>query len=390
MPPKPPFEYAILGAGRQGTAAAYDLARFGQAARIFMADINPAIARLASERVNRLVGRDIATPRTLDVTNPDSVNAILGPVDAAMSAVPYMFNLEITRSAIATRTHLCDLGGHTDVVLTQLALDDEARQSGVSVVPDCGMGPGLINTMTSYVINHLDRADEVYIYDGGLPQQPVAPWNYQLTFHINGLTNEMDGQAVFLRHGRITRVDTLTEPELIDFPPFGKLEADVTSGGTSTSPWTFEGRLQRLENRTLRYPGHFEWLRAFKTLGLFSEEPLQVHGETVIPRQVFHTLLEPKITAPVIRDVAAIRVIGKGLKNGKPATVRVDLIDYYDENTGFTAMERLTGWHCALMMSLQARGVIQPGCSPVETAVDPAIFMEELRQRGIQHQVFVE
>jgi lysine 6-dehydrogenase len=304
-----------------------------------------------------------------------------------MSAVPYMFNLEITRTAIAAGTHLCDLGGHTDVVLTQLALTDEAGQAGISVVPDCGMGPGLINTMTAFVVNKFDQPQEVYIYDGGLPQKPVPPWNYQLTFHINGLTNEMDGQAVFLRNGKITRVDTLSESEMIDFPLLGRLEADVTSGGTSTSPWTFEGRLKRLENRTLRYPGHFEWLRAFKALGLFSETPIDVEETSVTPRQVFHTLLEPKISAPQVHDVAAIRVVGKGLKNGRPARVNVDLLDYFDEKTGFTAMERLTGWHCAIMMGFQARGAIPAGCSPVETAVNPADFMAQIALRGIHFEV---
>ncbi len=387
MPPKPPYYYVILGAGRQGTAAAYDLIRFGEAGRIVMADLNLAAAQKAADRVNSLTGTSIAVVQHLDVTDPSSLLEVLGPVDVAMSAVPYTHNLDITRTAIAAGTHLCDLGGHTDVVLTQLALNEEAIQAGVSVVPDCGMGPGLINTMAAYVVDLLDEPEEIYIYDGGLPQKPTPPWNYQLTFHINGLTNEMDGEAVFLRDGKITRMETLTEPEMIDFPPLGLLEADITSGGASTSPWTFEGRLKRYENRTLRYPGHFEWLRAYKALGLFSEAPIVVNGKMVIPRQVFHTLLEPKITTPKVRDVTVIWVVGKGKKNAHAATVRVDLIDYFDDATGFTAMERLTGWHCAIMMGFQARGMIQPGCAPVETAVDAALFMQEVSKRGIRFEV---
>ena len=109
----------------------------------------------------------------------------------------------------------------------------------------------------------------MYVYDAGLPQRPIPPWNYQLSFHINGLTNEMDGEAIFIRDGEIVRVPTLSEPEWLDFPVLGRLEADVTSGGTSTAAWTYLGTLQRFENKVLRYSGHFEWLRAFKTLGLF-------------------------------------------------------------------------------------------------------------------------
>ncbi len=384
---KPPFEYLILGAGRQGTAAAYDLARFGIASRIVLADQNGSVAASAAERVNSLVERAVAVGQTIDVSDGSALRAALGPADVALSAVPYYFNLEITRAAIDAHTHLCDMGGHTDVVMTQLALDDEARQAGISIVPDCGMGPGLINTMGAYAVELLDQAQEVYIYDAGLPQKPVPPWNYQLTFHINGLTNEMDGQAVFLRNGKITRVNSLTEPEFIDFPPFGRLEADVTSGGTSTAPWTFEGKIKTYENKVLRYPGHFEWLRAYKSLGLFSEHPIQVNQQTVIPRQVYHSLLEPKITNPYIEDVCIVRAVGKGLKDGKACKVTIDLIDYFDPHTEFTSMERLTGWHCAIMMAFQAHGEIRPGGVPMETAIQAGRFMEEFPKRGIQYSI---
>lgn len=385
--PKASFTYLILGAGRQGTAAAYDLARFGDAGRILLADRDLDVALLAAERINRLAGKDLARGLVVDVTDRDTLVACLSEADSALSAVPYVYNLDITRAAIAAKTHLCDMGGHTGLVREQLALDNEARTAGISLVPDCGMGPGLINTMAAYAIDLLDEAEEIYLYDGGLPQHAQPPWNYQLTFHINGLTNEMDGKAIFLRDGEIVAVDTLSEPEFIDFPPLGRLEADVTSGGTSTAPWTFHGRVRRYDNKTLRYPGHFEWLRAFKALGLFSQEPVEVDGQMVIPRSLFHVLLEPNITAPVIHDVCVIRAKGVGLKDGRRATVIVDLVDYFDGDSGFTAMERLTGWHCAIMMGFQARGRVSPGGRPVEVAVPPGEFMEALGARGIHFEV---
>lgn len=381
------FTYAILGAGRQGTAAAYDLARFGDAARILLSDANPQAAAQAAERVNRLIGRAVAQGTALDVRDAGELRRFLEQADAALSAVPYYFNLEITRAAIEARTHLCDMGGHTETVLQQISLDSEACEAGISIVPDCGMGPGLINTMAAYAIELLDRPRDIFIYDAGLPQNPTPPWNYELSFHINGLTNEMDGKAVFLREGRITYVDTLTEPETIEFQPLGPLEADVTSGGTSTAPWTFEGLLRTYENKVLRYPGHYEWLRAFKTLGLFGETPIQVGDLQVIPRQVYHTLLEPQLSSPLVRDICVVRVIGRGEKAGREAEVTIDLVDTYDEETGFTGMERLTGWHCAIMLALQARGAAHPGATPVEKAVQASLFMEELGRRGIQFDV---
>lgn len=379
------FRYLILGAGRQGTAAAYDLARFGQAAAVTLADYDVEIARQAAGRVNDLLGRRLVEARAVDVLDPDALVRFLAEGDAALSAVPYKFNLEIARAAIAAGCHLCDLGGNTDIVRAQFSLHAEAAQAGVSLVPDCGMGPGLINTMGAYAMELLDPAEEIFIYDAGLPQNPQPPWNYELTFHINGLTNEMDGQAVFLRDGQIVYVETLSEPETLTFEPLGLLEADVTSGGTSLAPWTFAGKLRTYENKVLRYPGHFEWLRAFKTLGLFSEAPLQVGDQTVIPRQVYHTLLEPQINSRVVKDIGLIRVIGKGKKAGRSAVVTIDLVDYYDPHTGFTAMERLTGWHSAIMMIFQANGRVPSGAVPVELAVPASEFMSALQERGIPH-----
>jgi lysine 6-dehydrogenase len=383
----PPYTYLILGAGRQGTAAAYDLALHGEAGKIIMADADLKVAQQASQRVNQLNGRELAVGLKLDVTDQIALKEAMKNAQVALSAVPYYFNLAISRAAIDTRTHLTDMGGNTAVVWEQLALNDQANQASVSIVPDAGMGPGLINTMGAYAIGLLDEPQEVIIYDAGLPQNPRPPWNYALTFHINGLTNEMDGQAVFLRNGQITLVDTLSEPEFIEFPGLGLLEADVTSGGTSTAPWTFQGKLQRYENKVLRYPGHFEWLRAYKTLGLFSEQPVQIDGKTIIPRSVYHALLEPKISAEEIRDVAIIRAEATGIKDGRKTIIKIDLMDYFDEKTGFTAMERLTGWHCSILMTFLARAEIPPGVIPVELALAPDRFMQEFDRRGISHKL---
>jgi len=381
------YHYLVLGAGRQGSAAAYDLVKFGNANKIILADNDLERAQKACSRVNRLTGSGLVEAQQVDVTDTTQLKNVLLPADAVLSAVPYYHNQAITRAAIETHTHLCDMGGHTETVRAQMQLENEARLAGISLVPDCGMGPGLVNTLGAYVIELLDQTREVFIFDAGLPQNPIPPWNYALTFHINGLTNEMDGQAVFIRDGKICYVDTLSEPEMIDFPPFGLLEADVTSGGTSLAPWTYLGKLERYENKVMRFPGHYEWLRAFKKLGLFSEQPIRVEKQTIIPRQVYHALLSPQITFQEVKDICIMRATGKGMKDQKQATVTVDLVDRYDSTTGFTGMERLTGWHCAIMLSLQAQNKVQPGASPVELAVPASQFMQELKKRGIDHHV---
>jgi lysine 6-dehydrogenase len=380
-------DYAILGSGRQGTAAAYDLARFGDAGRIVMADVRLDAARQAAARVNALAGREVAEATALYASETSSIKAAIAGAHVALSAVPYYFNLAITEAAIASGVSLCDLGGNTDVVWSQLRLDEAARARGVSVVPDCGMGPGLINHMGVYVMELLNRPREVYLYDGGLPQDPADPWRYQLTFHINGLTNEYDGQATFIRDGKLVQVPTFTERETIDFPPVGTLEAFVISGSLSTTPHTHLGRLERYENKVLRYPGHFATFEAYKRLGLFSEDSVDVDGQPVVPRHLYHRLLEPKITTRHVRDVGVMRAAAVGERDGKPARLTVDVVDRYDETTGFTAMERLTGWHAAIMMGLLARGSIAPGAHRMEQAVKGAEVMAELDKRGIPHTV---
>ena len=381
------FRYVILGSGRQGTAAGYDLARFGDAERILMADVHLDAARQAAARINELARRDVAEPRALYASETASVKAAIAGAHVALSAVPYYFNLAITASAIECGVSLCDLGGNTEVVWSQLRLSEPARAKGVSVVPDCGMGPGLINHMGVYVMELLDEAREVHLYDGGLPQDPAGPWSYQLTFHVNGLTNEYDGQATFIRDGRLVQVPTFTELETLEVPPLGQLEAFVISGSLSTTPHTHLGKLERYDSKVLRYPGHFATFEAYKRLGLFSERPIDVDGQPVVPRHLYHRLLEPKITGPNIHDVCVMRAVGVGEKGAKPARVTVDLVDRYDEATGFTAMERLTGWHAAIMMGLQARGRIAPGAHRMEQTVKASEVMDELERRGIPHTV---
>ena len=165
-------KYVVLGAGRQGIAAAYDLALHGEAEEVILADANPQAAESGATRVNHLLGKELVRPAVADADNIRSVTELLGKADGLLSAVPYRFNLALTQAAIETHTHMVDLGGHTGIVRKQLALDREARGAGVAVVPDCGMGPGMNITLALYAMSLLDEAEEVRIYDGGLPQVP--------------------------------------------------------------------------------------------------------------------------------------------------------------------------------------------------------------------------
>jgi lysine 6-dehydrogenase len=280
-------------------------------------------------------------------------------------------------------------------VRQQHAFHDQALKAEISIIPDCGQVPGLGSSLIVYTMSLLDETTDVYMWDGGLPQNPQPPFNYLLTFHIAGLTNEYAEPGIFLRDGKITEVEPMTEVETVEFPDsVGTLEAFVAGGGTSTMPWTFDGKLRTLQNLTLRYPGHFSQLRAFWDLGLWDLKPVSTDKGEVIPRDVFHALYEPKVTFRNDRernkDIVLVRVKALGKKNGKTAQAMVELTDRFDEQTGFTAMERTTGWDAAIVAELMAHGLTRRGAGGVETFVPVEPFMEELRKRGFHIKEVVE
>lgn len=377
-------KYVVLGAGRQGVSAAYDLAKFGDASEVILGDLDFSQADKGAKILNGLLGKSIVSPSLVDVCNSNKLEEVLMEASSVISCVPYDFNLRIMKAAIKTRTNMCDLGGHTQTVLKQLEYNEEVKEKEISVVPDCGMGPGMNISLAVFAMSLLDTPREVYIWDGGLPQDPHPPWNYALTFNIGGLTNEYFGNAYFLRDGKITEVPCFDGYEQLDFPaPLNKLEAFVTSGGLSTMPWTFEGKLDRLENKTLRYIGHHKQFKAFSELGLLELEPVKVGDVEVVPRDVFHGLLEPKIKQPDVRDIAVIRVLCKGEKEGKKAEVMVELTDRYDEATKLTTMQRLTGWHSSIVAILSAQNKIPKGVISVEN-IPGDMIVGEAKKRGFR------
>jgi len=383
-----PFRFGVIGSGRQGAAAAYWLARWNPDDAILVTDRDPKVAETAADRVNRLTGLQSAVPRPLDVEDPELLMETLVQIDVVTCAVPFEMIVGCTVAAVNAGTSMVDLGGHTETVLRQLEHDHRARAADVSIVPDCGMGPGMSNTMGLAGLERLRAAGvdarELRIWEGGLPLDPPKPYGYLASFNIEGLTNEYDGEAVFLRNGRVTKVEALTEVELLEFDGIGRLEAFVTSGGTSTLPYTLEGELEVLENKTCRYPGHLEKFRAFRELGLFSRDPLVVDGARVRPRDVYHALLGPRIHADRVDDICLIRAVATGDEGGRRGTVTLELVDRHDPHTGLTAMERLTGGHAALMACFIARGEVAPGVRTLDQTVSSLRFIEEARRRGFE------
>jgi lysine 6-dehydrogenase len=259
--------------------------------------------------------------------------------------------------------------------------------AGVSVVPDCGLAPGLGNHLAAHGVSLLDEPREVHVRCGGLPERPVGPLGYKLLFNFQGLINEYSGFGEFLRNGRRVRVPALTELEEIEFPaPVGRCEAAVTSGGTSTCPDTYAGRLAAYDYKTVRYPGHWTIIRAFFELGCFEERSTLADGAVIEPKALMRRLMEDRLTFPEVRDIVVLRVIVRGRHQGRERELCYDVLDRHDEATGFTAMERTTGFPTALAAHLQARRLIRPGARPLEISVPAQAFFDELKRHDIRVQ----
>jgi lysine 6-dehydrogenase len=227
--------------------------------------------------------------------------------------------------------------------------------------------------------------DSVRIYVGGLPQQPEPPLNYQIVYSLEGVLDYYTTLSWVLRDGARAQVTALSERETVDFPaPVGPLEAFHTAGGLSTMAWRYEGKIPTMEYKTLRYPGHAEIMETIRALGLLDLEPVDVKGSKVVPRDVFVSVVGPKLTKPKGKDLLALRVTVTGKKGGKSATRRFDLIDRYDEQHGISAMMRTTGYSLSITGQMQVRGeVTPPGVWTPDECMPAERYVAELRKRGM-------
>lgn len=379
--------FVVFGSGRQGVALAYDLAKNADAEAIDLADADADSAHAAVARLQALLADRRAAFHAVpcDVANPQQVAHALRNADVAISAVPYRYNLALTDACIAARVSLCDLGGNTDIVRKQLARDHAAANADVSIVPDCGLAPGLGNILAAFGVEQLDQPLAAHIRCGGLPDRPVGPLGYKLVFNFDGLINEYSGVGEFLRDGRRVDIPALTELESINFDkPLGTCEAAVTSGGTSTCAETFLGKLQHYDYKTVRYPGHFAIIRALFALGCFNERVEFPDGTTAAPKQLLARLFANTLDHPNVRDLVVLRVTVSGQHAGTNRELRYELLDRHDEHTGFTAMERTTAFPTALGAQLIAEGRAARGAQPPERALPLAEYVRRLPDHDIR------
>jgi lysine 6-dehydrogenase len=373
----------VIGAGMMGSAAAYDLAASPGVELVIVADRDGARAKDVAASIGPK-----AEAATLDTGVRGDVLALMRRVDGAIGATSYTHNEELTKAAIAARIHFCDLGGNMDVVYRQMALDAAAREAGVLIMPNCGLAPGMACVIAAGVAAKFSALDEIHIRVGGLPQHPVPPLNYQLVFSPEGLINEYIEPAEAIRGGREVRLPSMTDLESLSFPPpFGRLEAFNTSGGTSTLTKMFNGRVTELDYKTIRYPGHCEKFKTLLDLGFAGSEPVIAGSTTGTVREFFENLLRRKLASNG-PDVVLTRVSVRGTVGGKKRTLAYEMTDYYDKDLKLTSMMRTTAFPTSVILQMAVDGRIPVrGVKPPEQCVGLDPFIDELGKRKITFKI---
>ncbi|MBU6452479.1 MAG: saccharopine dehydrogenase NADP-binding domain-containing protein [Cyanobacteria bacterium REEB67] len=379
------MKFLVLGAGRIGYATVFDLVRSAKVEKVIIADVDLArVEAIAAKFADQAV-----IPVELDVSNQEEVAQLMHEVDVAISCVTYKHNYELAKIALSTKTHFVDLGGNEEIVAREFALDELAREQGVTIIPDLGLAPGLVSLLAVSAAESLDELYEIRLRVGGLPSEPEdCLMGYSQVFSVDGLINEYYEDCTLVRDGKLLNVPSLTDLETLEFPkPFGIMEAFNTSGGISTLPQSYLGRIQHLDYKTIRYPGHCNLVSNLKSLGLMERQAVDLPSGKAVPRELLFHLLSEKLPKDE-PDVVLLRVIVTGVKDTKPVQIVWECIDLADQAAGLSAMMRMTAFPASIIAQMIARGDIsERGVLRQENCVPTKLFLAEMDGRGINLQL---
>jgi saccharopine dehydrogenase-like NADP-dependent oxidoreductase len=374
----------VLGAGMVGTVMAADLAA--------ESDIDVTLADVRSEALKSAAARVGPRLRTVqvDLGDVDSLKQTIAPFDIVLGALASRIGFQTLRAVIESGKNYCDIS-----FMPQDAweLDGLAKSNGVTAIVDCGVAPGMSNLLAGYGAAQLDECETIEIYVGGLPRERRWPFQYKAGFSPHDVIEEYTRPARVVEHGRVVIKEALSEPELMDFVGVGTLEAFNTDGLRSIATFL---KAPFMKEKTLRYPGHIELMRAFRETGLFSHEPVTASGVQVKPIDVISELMFPKWTYEAgEEDLTVLRVMVEGRKGRQRMRLSWELLDFFDGRSQSTSMSRTTAIPCAIMARMVARGELRmPGVIPPELlAEEPGLVdrvFKEHAQRGIEYRSRLE
>ncbi|WP_342536847.1 saccharopine dehydrogenase C-terminal domain-containing protein [Sporosarcina sp. FSL K6-3508] len=375
------MKVVVLGAGLMGKEVVRDLVKQDEVKKVYLAD---RAIRQAEDFAEQLMS-DKLDILLLDARNDVQLSDVIGLGDIVVNALFYTFNEKVARCAVERDVHVVDLGGHIGGATEKvLALHEQAAAKGVTLIPDLGVAPGMINILTGYGASKLDETETIKLYVGGVPVNPKPPLDYNVVFSLEGLFDHYTDPSRVIRQGSITELPSLSEVEALEFDRYGMMEAFHTSGGTSTLLESFPA-VQTLEYKTIRYPGHAEKARLLVDLGLLSREStIQVDGRPLRVRDVMMAHLTPQLRLGDKSDAVLLRVHVSGTKDGQPKTITFNMITEKDSSTNETAMARATANTISVVAQMIGNGIItKRGALPPEQIVPGALYIEEMKKRGV-------
>lgn len=368
-----------MGCGNIGSVAAEDLACSMDTTEIVVADNNELRAKSVAEKMDMSNVSWMAT----DVKKHHELADVLREFNVVMGFLPGNLGYLLAEACIETHKDLVDVSYMPE---DPLKLKEAAARAGSTIVPDCGLAPGISNVLIGHSALKLDKVKAIHVMVGGIPEKPMPPLDYVITWSADSLIDEYTRKAVIIKKGRRVDVEALSGVEEIEFPNVGKLEAFYTDG-LRTLLYTFKN-VDEMWEKTLRYPGHAEKVELLRNLGFFSESGVNVAGAIIQPRDFTARILEKKLSAKSPNDIVVLRSETCGVKNRKKTTYLYDLLDFHDKKRGLTAMARTTAYPASIVAqlilkkALKEKGVIPPENIGMDEKLF-RLFSEGLKSRGI-------
>ncbi len=375
------MKVAVLGSGLMGKEAARDLVQSSGVKEVGLADID--LSR-AEEVCQQLRSSKIQAYK-VDAGDANDLAQFLSKFDVVINALFYSFNEIVAETAIKVGISSVDLGGHIGHVTDNvLKMHDQAKAAGVTVIPDLGVAPGMINILSGYGVSKLDQPHSIKLYVGGIPVKPDPPLEYNHVFSMEGLLDHYTDPSTIIRNGKEQQVPSLSEVERLYFEKFGPLEAFHTSGGTSTLPKSYP-YLETLEYKTIRYPGHADKMRLLVDLNLTQNDyEIELDGRKVKPREVLLKTIDPIVDLKDKDDAVLLRVWVSGEKEGVQTSYEYEMVTYKDRNSNVTAMARATANTISVVAQMiGSRAITKRGVHPPENIVPGSLYIEEMRKRGV-------
>lgn len=326
-----------------------------------------------------------------DLSDAGELAHVIEPFDVVVGALSSVIGLRTLRAVASAGKRYCDVSFMPE---DAWEVDALACEHGAVAVVDCGVAPGMSNMICGWAASHLDPCERIEIYVGGLPVVRRWPYDYKAAFAPSDVLEEYVRPARVVEHGRIVVREALSDPELMDLPEVGTVEAFNTDGLRSLA---YRLKVPFMKEKTLRWPGHIALMRAMRESGLLSLDPIDVGGVSVRPRDVLAKLLFPKWTYDEGEaDLTVMRVVAEG-RSREGARVRHtwDLLDRYDPVTHLRSMSRTTAFPATIVARMLARGEYrEPGVHPPEDlGAMPGVLdsvLAQLAERGVRFTSRVE